>query len=249
MSRAYNSTMSGHSHYDTIHRQKELNDSKKGKIYSKMSKEIVIAVRTGGGTDPNFNYKLRMVMDKAREYNMPKSNVERAINSGTEGGALDEVMYEGFGPSGISVIIQAATDNRNRTSQEIKNVLERVGGSLTGPGSVSFNFENKGLLLVKKSDNPDEQTLQLIDLGVDDVEDTDDGLEVYVAPETLSAMRKKVEEAGFEVTSSELFMQPKTYMEVKSGDAADKVLSFLETLEDLDDVQKVYSNLDVVERQ
>ena len=247
MSRAYNSAMSGHSHYDTIHRQKELNDSKKGKIYSKMSKEIVIAVRTGGGTDPNFNYKLRMVMDKAREYNMPKSNVERAINSGTEGGSLDEVMYEGFGPSGISVIIQAATDNRNRTSQEIKNVLERVGGSLTGPGSVSFNFENKGLLLIKKSENPDDQTLKLIDLGVDDVEDTDDGLEVYVVPETLSVMRKKIEDAGFEVASSELFMQPKTYMSVPSGDAAGKVLAFLETLEDLDDVQKVYSNLDIVE--
>jgi YebC/PmpR family DNA-binding regulatory protein len=239
--------MSGHSHYDTIHRQKELNDSKKGKIYSKMAKEIVIAVRTGGGTDPNFNYKLRMIIDKAREFNMPKSNIERAVNSGSEGGALDEVMYEGFGPSGISVIIQAATDNHNRTSQEIKNVMERVGGSLTGPGSVSFNFENKGLLLIKKSDNPDDQTLKLIDLGVDDVEDTDDGLEIYVAPEALRDMRKNIEEAGFEVTSSELFMKPKTYVTVPGGDAANKVLALLETLEDLDDVQKVYSNLDILE--
>jgi len=239
--------MSGHSHYDTIHRQKELNDSKKGKIYSKMSKEIVIAVRTGGGTDPNFNYKLRMVMDKAREYNMPKSNVERAINSGTGGAALDEVTYEGFGPSGISVIIQAATDNRNRTSQEIKNVFERVGGSLTGPGSVSFNFENKGLFLIKKTDSPEEQTLRLIDLGIEDVEETDDGIEVYVTPESLREMREKIEGAGFEIGQSELYMKPKTYVTIDQAEVAKKAITFLETLEDLDDVQKVYSNLDIVE--
>jgi len=241
------SAMSGHSHYDTIHRQKELNDSKKGKIYSKMSKEIVIAVRTGGGTDPNFNYKLRMVMDKAREYNMPKSNVERAINSGTGEAALDEVTYEGFGPSGISIIIQAATDNRNRTSQEIKNVLERVGGSLTGPGSVSFNFENKGLFLIKKSDNPEEQILKLIDLGIEDIEETDTGIEAYVAPEALREMRKKIEGVGSEVISSELFMKPRTYIVLNQPEAAKKALTLLEILEDLDDVQKVYSNLDIVE--
>lgn len=238
--------MSGHSHYDTIHRQKEINDSKRGKIYSKMAKEIVIAVRTGGGTDPNFNYKLRMIIDKARESNMPKSNIERAINSGSGGGAMDEVTYEGFGPAGVSIIVQAATDNRNRTSQDIKNTFERGGGSLAGPGSVSFNFDNRGFLLIKKTDNPEEQILQLIDLGIEDVEEMDNGIEVYVSPETLGEMRKKIESNGFEVGSSELYMKPKSYVTLAKTDA-EKAVSFLEALEDLDDVQKVYSNLDIVE--
>ena len=207
-----------------------------------MAKEIVIAVRTGGGTDPNFNYKLRMIMDKAREFNMPKSNVERAINSGTGGAALDEVTYEGFGPSGVSVIVQAATDNRNRTSQDIKNTFERGGGSLAGPGAVSFNFDNKGYLLITKTDNPEEQILKLIDLGIEEVEETDSGIEVYVAPEALRDMRKKIEEVGFTIGSSELIMRPKSYMEVTDPDAAKKVVTFLEALEDLDDTQKVYSN-------
>lgn len=237
--------MSGHSHFATIHRQKELNDAKKGNIYSKMGREISIAVRTGGGTDPSFNYKLRVIIDKAREFNMPKSNIERAINSGTTGAVLDEITYEGFGPGGIAIIVQVATDNKNRTSQEIKNLFERGGGSLAGPGAVSFNFENKGLLILAKDADPQTQMLKLIDLGVEDVEEVEDTLEVYVAPEKLSEMHKKLEEGGFSVKQAELYMRPINWVTVEDTNTAQKAMNFLEALDELDDVQKVFTNFDI----
>lgn len=236
--------MSGHSHYATIKRQKEAKDAQKGKIFSKLAREIAIAVKAGG-PDPNANYKLRIVIEKAHSVNMPKSNIERAITSGSGGEAVDEVTYEGFGPSGIAVIVQTATDNRNRTAQEIKNIFERAGGSLAGPGAVSFNFENKGFLLIEKTSDPEAQILKLIDLGVEDVEETSDGIEIYVSPDKLSELRKKVEEAGFKVKETEIYMKPKSYMTLKSSEDVKKALSFLETLDDNDDVQKVFSNLDI----
>jgi YebC/PmpR family DNA-binding regulatory protein len=239
--------MSGHSHYSTIKRQKEANDSQKGKVFSKMAREIAIAVKTGGGTDPGFNFKLRMVIDKARSYSMPKTNIERAIAAGSGGGALDEVTYEGFGPAGISVLVQVATDNRNRTAQEFKNIFERVGGNLGGPGSVSFNFANKGFMLLEKKDDPETQMLSLIDLGVDDVEETGDGIEVYTHPEKLMETKKVLEEKGFVVKEAELYMKPLNYQVITDPEVAKKVLSFLDTLDDLDDVQKVYSNVDIPE--
>src|SRR3990172_913737 len=237
--------MSGHSHYATIHRQKELKDAKRGQIFSKLAKEIAIAVK-GGGPDPSSNFKLRVVMEKAKAANMPKENIERAITSGSSSAEnLEEATYEGFGPSGIAVIVVATTDNRNRTGQEIKNLFERAGGNLAGPGSVSFNFENKGFMLVEKTADPESQILNLIDLGVEDVEETDDGIEVYVAPEKLSEMRKKLEEAGFNITSTELFMKPKVLQTIPNPADAKKALSFLETLDDQEDTQKVYANLDI----
>ena len=238
--------MSGHSHYATIHRQKEIKDAQKGKIFSKLAKEIVIAVKTGGGDDPNSNFKLRVVMDKARAANMPKENVERAISSGSSSAAnLEESTYEGFGPSGIAVLVTTATDNRNRTGQEIKNLFERVGGRLGGPGSVSFNFENKGLLLIAKTADPEGQMLSLIDAGVEDMEETDDGIEAYVSPEGLSVTRKKVEEAGFTVSSAEIIMKPRSYQTVTDPSEAKKALNFLESLDEQEDVQKVFTNLDI----
>jgi len=235
--------MSGHSHFATIKRQKEANDAKKGKIFSKMTREISIAVKAGG-PDPDSNYKLRIIIDKARSYNMPKSNIERAISSGAGGEALDEILYEGFGPGGIGVIVKVATDNKNRTAQEMKNIFERVGGSLAGPGAVSFNFENKGFLLVEKKVNSEEQIMQLIDLGIEDVEETDDGIEVYVSPERISELRKSIEGKSFIVKESELYMKPKSYLKLEGNDAK-KALEFLDTLDEHDDVQAVYSNLDV----
>lgn len=237
--------MSGHSHYATIHRQKELKDAKKGQTFSKLAKEIAIAVK-GGGPDPSSNFKLRVVMDKAKAANMPKENIERAITSGTSSAEnLEEATYEGFGPSGIAVIVVATTDNRNRTGQEIKNLFERAGGNLAGPGSVSYNFENKGFMLIQKTSDPETQILNLIDLGVEDIEETDDGIEVYVAPERLSDMRKKLEEAGFIISSTELYMKPKVLQTIANPADAKKALSFLEALDDQEDTQKVYANLDV----
>jgi YebC/PmpR family DNA-binding regulatory protein len=238
--------MSGHSHFATIKRQKAANDAKKGKVFSKMAREIAIAVKTGGGADPDSNYKLRIIIDKARSYNMPKTNIERAISSGMGGEALEEINYEGFGPGGIGVIVKVASDNKNRTAQEMKNIFERAGGSLAGPGSVSFNFENKGFILVENNENVEEQTLKLIDLGIEDIEETPDGIEVYVQPEKLGEIRRKIDELGFSVKETELYMKPKTYMELKGNDAQ-KALEFLDSLDDHDDVQAVYSNIDVVE--
>lgn len=237
--------MSGHSHYATIKRQKEAKDAQKGQIFSKLAKEIAIAVKAGG-PDPNANFKLRVAMDKARAANMPKDNVERAISSGSSIAAnLEEAQYEGFGPSGIAVIVEAATDNRNRTGQEIKNLFERAGGRLAGPGSVSFNFENKGLLLVEKSSDPQAQMLTLIDMGVEDIEETDDGLEVYVSPEKLTEVRQKLEDGGFKIVSAELFLKPKSLQPVTDSSEAKKALNFLDSLEEQEDVQRVFTNIDV----
>jgi len=237
--------MSGHSHYATIKRQKEHNDAQRGQIFSKLAKEIAIAVKSGG-PDPNANFKLRVSMERARAANMPKENVERAISSGTSSASnLEEANYEGFGPSGIAVMVSAATDNRNRTGQEIKNLFERAGGSLAGPGAVSFNFENKGLLVVAKSADPEAQMLSLIDLGVEDMEETEDGIEVYVTPEKLSEVRAKLEAGGFTLTATELYMKPKTFQTISDPNEAKRALTFLDSLEEQEDVQKVYTNMDI----
>ena len=238
--------MSGHSHYATIRRQKEANDAARGKVFSKLAKEIAIAVKTGGGGDPDSNFKLRMVMDKAHQVNMPKDNIERAISKASSTAEnIEEVSYEGFGPGGVAVMVVAATDNRNRTAQEVKNIFDRAGGRLGGPGSVSFNFENKGLLLVAKDANPESQMLKLIDLEVEDVNETSDGIEVYVPPEKVGEAKKHLEEEGFKVNRAEISMEPKSYQTISDPKEASKVMSFLDTLNDHDDVQQVYSNVEI----
>ena len=239
-------SMSGHSHYATIKRQKESKDAARGKTFSKLARAIQIAVKTGAGPDPDSNPKLRMAIEAARSANMPKDNVERAISKGAgTGGALEEVSYEGYAPGGVAVIVEVATDNRNRTGQEIKNIFERGGGSLAGPGAVSFNFEPKGLIVVEKGPNVSEQMLSLIDSGAEDVEETEDGVEVYVSPEKLSKVRDDFQNKGFIVNSFELTRKPKRMLLINDPSQAKKILGFLATLEEHDDVQKVYVNLDI----
>ena len=235
--------MSGHSHYATIKRAKEANDQQRGKIFSKLAREISIAVREGGGADANFNYKLRMVLDKARAANMPKDNIERALKK-SEGAALEQVTYEGFGPGGIGFVVEAATDNRNRTSQEIKNIFDRAGGGLAGPGAVSFNFDKKGLFMVAKTEGVDEQMLKLIDIGVEEMEDTDDGIEVYTPPEKLAEFRSKIESLGFTVLSAELYLKPKTFQTVSESALLKRAKDLIDALNDHDDIQNVFTNLD-----
>lgn len=237
--------MSGHSHYATIKRQKGVKDAAKGNMFSKFAKAISIAVKSGGGPDPDANFKLRVVIDKARSFNMPKENIERAISHGSGGQALDEASYEGFGPSGVAVIVETATDNRNRTGQEIKNIFERAGGRLGGPGAVSFNFEAKGQLLINKDADPESQMLKLIDLGVEDMEEIEDGIEAFVAPDKLSSIRKALEDAGYKVTETELVQKPKTYQTITSESEAKKAIAFLDALNEQEDVQKVFANLDI----
>ena len=201
-----------------------------------------------GGADPESNFKLRVAIDRARADSMPKDNIERAISKATtEAANIQEIMYEGFGPGGIGVLVEAATDNKNRTAQEMKNIFEKGGGSLGSPGAVSYNFESKGFLLVKKSSDVDSQTLSLIDMGAEDIVESEDGLEVYVAPDKLGEIKKKAEAAGLTISEMELQMKPKNLTSVSNPEEAGKAIKFLETLEEADDVQKVYSNLDIPE--
>lgn len=239
--------MSGHSKWATIHRQKEVKDAKRGNLFAKLGKAISISVKAGGGPDPAANFKLRVAVEKARASDMPKENIERAISKGEGAEALDEVTYEGFGPGGIGVIVDAATDNKNRTGQEIKNAFERGGGTLAGPGSVSFNFEQKGFMLVKKTSDIEGQMLKLIEVGVEDVEETDDGIEVTTSPDKLREARKRIEEGDFEVISTELYLKPKSLVPVSDPAEVKRAIGFLENLEENEDVQKVYTNLDVPE--
>ena len=237
--------MSGHSHYSTIKRQKEANDAAKGKIFSKMARAIAIAIKAGGGADPAQNYKLRIAIEQAKASNVPKSNIDRILSRAQEEVSYNEVSYEGYGPEGIAVIVESATDNRNRTSQEIKNIFERSGGSLAGPGSVSFNFEPKALMVVNKELDVDSQMLKLIDLGVDDVDESGDGIEVYTTQEKAGEIKELLEKSGFTISSFEIIKKPKNVMTITDEKKARKIITFLETLEDHEDVQSVFSNLDI----
>ena len=191
--------MSGHSKWSTIKHKKEATDAMRGKVFSKLTRAIAIAIKTGGGADPNTNYKLKVAIDTAKSLNMPKANIERALAKGGGGEKLDEVTYEGFGPGGIGVIAEVATDNRNRTGQEVKGIFEKSGGQLAGPGAVSYNFEPRGLLLVKAEKNMEEQMLRLIDLGVSEIEEAGDLIEVYVEADKLSQIKKDLEKENFSI--------------------------------------------------
>lgn len=237
--------MSGHSHYSTIKRKKEASDAARGKGFSKLSRAISIAIRAGGGSNPEMNHQLRVAIEAARAFNMPKANIQRALSKVDRGGSLEEITYEGFGPGGIAIIVEVATDNRNRAGQEIKSIFEHGGGQLAGPGAVSYNFEPKGLIVVKKTKNTEAQMLKMIDLEIEDIEETDDGIEVYVEQDKLSQTRKKLEGDGFSVTTAELTQKPKNFQSISTAKRAKKALSLLEKLEINDDVQKVFSNLDI----
>ncbi len=233
--------MSGHSKWATTHRQKELKDASRGKLFSRLSKAISIAVKTGGSDSPDSNLTLKVAMDRARANNMPKDNIDRAIAKGKGPENLEQVMYEGFGPFGTSVIIDAATDNRNRTSQEIKNLLERGGGKLTGKDSVSFNFQPMGAIIVNKKSDADSDILSLIDLGAVDVEESGDQYNVYVNNHDLFQVKSKIENAGFIVDSFELVQKPKSIQALKDDEKI-RFENFLSNLESCDDVQRVFTN-------
>ena len=240
--------MSGHSKWATIHRQKESKDARRGQIFTKIGNAITIAVKAGGGiTDPEKNFKLRLAIEKARAINMPKENIERALRraQGKLAGEIEEITYEGYGPGGVAIIAEAVTDNKNRTTAEIKNLFERGGGSLTGPGAVLFQFEKAGLMTVKKNANPDAQVLKIMDLGVEDVEEATDAIEVYANPEETTTIKDQLQKAGFEVLGTEQILKPKTTIKIKDAQIAEKVLRFMENLEEHDDIQRVFGNFDI----
>ncbi len=239
--------MSGHSHYATIKRQKESKDAAKGQIFSKMSRAISIAVKLGGGGDVDSNYKLRMAVDAARAANMPKENIQRAISKAEEAGDLEQVLYEGFAPGGVSVIIDVATNNRNRTGQELKNVFEKHGGSLAGPGAVIYNFEVKGMIFLEKSDNYDNQMLGFIDAGAEDIQEMDDGVEVYITIENMQNLRNLLEAKGEKIKSVQVVQKPKSFVEINDPSLAGRIVQLLNKLDEHEDVVQVYANMDIPE--
>jgi len=239
--------MSGHSKWAKIHRQKEVEDAAKGRLFSKLVRAISLAVKKGG-PNPQANASLRVAIEQAKSANMPKENIERAISKADkEGEKLEEITYEGFGPAGIAVVVEVATDNRNRTGQEIKNLFERAGGRLAGPGAVSFNFVPKGYILIKKNADVQSQMLKLIDLGIDDVEEAEDGIEVYTSPDKFFEIQEKISENKFEIISRELIKKPKNFIRITDPEKEKKALDFLDALSEHEDVQNVFSNVDIPE--
>jgi YebC/PmpR family DNA-binding regulatory protein len=237
--------MSGHSKWSTIKRKKEVTDQARGKLFSKLSKAISIAIKTGGGSNPETNYKLKAAIEAAKSSNMPKVNIDRALKKAAEKGNFEEVIYEGFGPGGIFIIIETVTDNRNRTGQEIKGIFERGGGRLAGPGSVSYNFDSRGLVVIKKDNDIEEQMLKLIDDGVEDIEEVEDEIEVYTDPNELGSLQEKLKIKGYKVVSADLVLNPKTTQVIDNLKIASQAIKLLDNLSDHDDIQKVSSNIDV----
>jgi YebC/PmpR family DNA-binding regulatory protein len=239
--------MSGHSKWATTHRQKEVKDAKRGAIFTKLGAQIAVAVREGGGVgDPDKNFRLRLVIDKAREFNMPKENIARAIEKGMGAGggvALSEVIYEGFLPGGAAVMIEALTDNKARTVQLIRSAMETSGGTLGSSGSVSYMFIQTGELVVNLSGkNPEQAELDVIDLGATDFEPEGDKLIIYCEKENIFTMKEQAEKKGYKVESAELVMRPQNLTEVTDPETRLKVESLLERIEDLEDVSKVWTN-------
>ena len=243
--------MSGHSKWSTIKRQKGVNDSKRSAMFTKVAREIAVAARAGGG-DPDANYRLRLAIDKARSVNMPADNIKRTIDKATGGGEqveYEEIVYEGYGPGGVAVLVEAQTDNRNRTAAEVRSMFSKTGGQLAGSGAVAWQFEPRGLITVTRSGtvDPDEVALAAIDAGAEDVDtDGDESIEVYTTPGELFAVRQALEAAGVPVESAESAMVAKQTVELDANKAR-QALRLVELLEDLDDVSRVTANFDIPE--
>jgi YebC/PmpR family DNA-binding regulatory protein len=243
--------MSGHSKWSTIKRQKGVTDAKRGALFTKVAREISVAARQGGG-DPDANYRLRLAVEKARSVNMPSDNIKRTIDKAVGGGEAEqyeEIVYEGYGPGGVAVLVEAATDNRNRTAAEVRSIFTKAGGQLAGSGAVAWQFEPRGLIAVARDAavDVDEVALAAIDAGAEDV-DTDDpeSIGIYTSPADLERVRKALDGAGVPVDSAENTMVAKQTVELDSARAR-QALRLVELLEDLEDVQRVTANFDIPE--
>ena len=245
--------MSGHSKWATIKHKKAATDARRGKLFSKILKEITVAARLGGG-DPKGNPRLRTAVLEARSNSVPGDNIDRAIKKGTgelEGETYEEVLYEGYGPGGVAVLVDAATDNRNRTTAEVRHLFSRHGGSLGEAGSVAWMFKRRGWFSVERTALPEEiseeQLMELaLELGVDDFSAEEDRYDLYTAPEDFTAVQEALEARKVPLASKELAMIPQTTIEVPP-DRVNQVLRLLEALDDHDDVQKVWANIDIDE--
>jgi YebC/PmpR family DNA-binding regulatory protein len=244
--------LSGHSKWSSIKHKKGAADAKRGKLFSKLTRAIIVAAKEGG-PDPANNLSLQNAVEKARSYSMPKDNIERAIakgaGEGADGDAFETVVYEGYGPEGVAVVVEALTDNRNRTASDIRHAFTKHGGSLGTTGAVLWQFERRGVVVVP-AEGADEEELffAAADAGAEDVEADGDIFQVTSAPETLAAVREAIEAAGFRIDSAELSMVPKTTVAVEEESAAKSVMRLIDALEDNDDVQDVYANFDIPEQ-
>jgi YebC/PmpR family DNA-binding regulatory protein len=246
--------MSGHSKWAQIRRSKGVNDARRGQLFTRLGREIVVAVREGGSGDTNANFRLRMAVQRARDANMPLDNIERTIKraiGGTEGADLEEITYEGYGPGGTAILVQALTENRNRTVAEVRNAFNRNGGNMGETGCVGWLFAATGIIEIElDGHDADELSLEVLDMGADDVEPAhpgDETLTIYTDPSALEDVRKELEKRNYKMLRSESTVIPKTKVDLTDEKVAHQVIRLIEKLEDLDDVQNVYSNADFPE--
>ena len=241
--------MSGHSKWKTIKRQKGVKDAKRGAIFTKHSNAITVAVKQGGNiADPEGNFKLRLAIEAARADNMPKENIDRAITkaAGKEGVNLEEAVYEGFGPGGFSVVVEAFTDNKQRTVAEVKNAFEKNGGTMGAQGSVMYQFERKGVITIAKKEKSSDDIFAIaVDSGAEDVEEAGDEALIYSKPEDLAKVRSYLAGKGITIQNAELVYNPIVLFPITDKTIAEKAVAFLEKLEELEDVQKVFANFDI----
>jgi YebC/PmpR family DNA-binding regulatory protein len=239
--------MSGHSKWSTIKRKKAAADAKRGKIFTRLAREIAVAAREGGG-DPETNFTLRLAIDKAKAANMPKDNIERAIERGTgtgKGDELEPITYEAYAPHGVALLVHVLTDNRNRTVAEVRHVLSKMGGNMAEAGSVLWQFDRKGYIAIETNGiDPDQVFEQAVEANAEDVVFGEDMVEIYAGLNDFQSVQESLQDSGYKFASAELSMVPKNTLSLDSG-AAFKVMDVIEALEDLDDVQQVYSNLDI----
>jgi len=242
--------MSGHSHWATIKHKKGALDAKRGKLWSKLARAIIVAAKNGGG-DPGMNMTLRYAIDKAKAANMPKDTIEKAIKRGTgemAGVSFESIQYEGYGPSGVAIVVEVLTDNRNRTGPEIKRVFEKHGGSFGTPGCVSWTFKQKGVITVGTDKTSEDDLMELVlSAGAEDMQNTGSFFEITCEPAAYDGLKKALEEKGIPIETAEVSKVPQTTVSITDENTARKVISLMEAFDDHDDVQNAYSNFDIPE--
>jgi YebC/PmpR family DNA-binding regulatory protein len=244
--------MSGHSKWHTIKHKKGALDAKRGKIFTKLIKEITVAARTGGSGDVDSNARLRKAVNDAKAQNMPNDTIDRAIKRGTgelEGVAYDEITYEGYGPNGVAVLVETMTDNRNRTVAEIRHIFSKNGGNLGESGSVAWMFDKKGYIVVDKAAKSEDDLFEIaIEAGAEDMQDEGDVFEIFTTPDSFETVAEAIKKAGIEPQASEVSMIPQNYIKLEGGDAK-QMMKLYDALDDNEDVQKVYANFDIDESE
>lgn len=244
--------MSGHSKWSTIKRKKEKTDGARAKVFTKIGRELAVAVREGGGADPSSNSKLRECIAKAKANNVPNDNIERIIKKAagsTDGSNYESITYEGYGPCGIAVIVETLTDNRNRTAGDVRHYFDKFGGNLGTQGCVSFMFEKKGVIVIEKEGNDEDKVMEdALESGAEDFNaESDDVFEIYTSPEDFGSVMEQLEAKKYEFVSADVSMVPSNYTKIDDPEAAEKMQKLLDMLEDNDDVQNVYHNWDMPE--